>query len=83
MSTATRGDEAGTVWLARAAASLGAEITSWRVVLVRVLPIACYLNLDGVRISGVPSFDTPATGNDGIAGRLSLDIRKQGIPVPS
>ncbi len=32
--------------------------------------VAAYLEIDGARIAGVPVFDAPATGADGVAGRL-------------
>jgi hypothetical protein len=79
--TATDGDEAGALWLAREAAALGIASASEVFTLVRVDPVACYLELDGERISGVPAFDTPATGADGVAGNLSLGGSERGILV--
>ena len=58
--TATTGDEAGAVWLAQEAAGLGVEVGSEVFELDRLDPVACYLELDGERISAVPAFDAPA-----------------------
>jgi hypothetical protein len=63
--TGTTGDEAGALWLARQAAGLGVDVTKEVLELDRLDPVACYLELDGKRISGVPAFDAPlqtATG---------------------
>ena len=38
--------------------------------LDRLDPIAAYLEIDGVRVAGVPVFDAPATGADGVDGAL-------------
>lgn len=70
--TATSGDEAGALWLATQASSLGFEVMSETFELDRLDPIASYLELDGERIPAVPVFDAPATAADGIAGSLSL-----------
>src|SRR6476620_9312472 len=69
--TGTTGDEAGALWLAREAAGLGVDVTKEVFELDRLDPVACYLELDGKRISGVPAFDAPPTNGDGIAGTLS------------
>ncbi len=79
--TATSGDEAGALWLAGETARLGAVVASEAFALVRLEPVACYLELDGVRISGVPAFDAAATSDDGVAGRLSFNGREQSILV--
>jgi hypothetical protein len=79
--TATSGDEAAALWLAGEVGGLGAAIAFEPFALVRLEPVACYLELDGVRFSGVPAFDAPATGRDGVAGRLSFDGRYQSIIV--
>ncbi len=68
--TGTAGDAAGAAWLAREAASLGAGVAIEEFALDRIDPIAAYLEVDGVRFDGVPVFDAPATGADGIAGTL-------------
>src|SRR5215469_16327030 len=70
--TATAGDEAGALWLAAEASSLGVEVISETFGLDRVDPITSYLELDGERIPAVPVFDAPATDADGIAGSLGL-----------
>ena len=79
--TGTTGDEAGALWLARQAAGLGVDVTKEVFELNRLDPVACYLELDGKRISGVPAFDAPPTNGDGIAGTLSLSGHDQAILV--
>jgi len=79
--TGTSGDEAGARWLADEAASLGVEVASEVFTLDRLDPVACYLELDGDRISGVPVFDAPATGADGVTGTLTLSGQGDGILV--
>jgi hypothetical protein len=70
--TGTVGDEASALWLAREAAGLGAKVTTETFELDRLEPIACYLELDGERISAVPAFDAPPTDQEGLTGSLSL-----------
>jgi hypothetical protein len=79
--TATRGDEASALWLAREAAGFGVEIATEVFALDRLDPVTCYLELDGKRIPALPAFDAPATGADGVAGTLSLVERDQSILV--
>jgi hypothetical protein len=79
--TATTGDEAGALWLADEAAGLGVEVAAEVFALDRLDPVACYLELDGERISAVPAFDAPATGADGVTGALSLSDRDEAILV--
>ena len=79
--TGTAGDEAGARWLADEAAGLGVEVASEKFTLDRLEPVACYLELDGERISGVPVFDAPATGVDGLTGTLTLSGHEDGILV--
>src|SRR6516165_2045001 len=68
--TATAGDEAGADWLIREAAGLGAVPAVETFTLDRLDPIDAYLEFDGVRIPGVPVFDSPSTESDGVAGIL-------------
>jgi hypothetical protein len=68
--TATEGDEAGAAWLTREVVRLGAAATIEEFALDRLDPVAAYLEFDGARVAGVPVFDAPATGADGVAGRL-------------
>jgi hypothetical protein len=68
--TGTAGDAAGAAWLAQAAASLGAAAAVEEFALDRIDPIAAYLEVDGIRFDGVPVFDAPSTGADGVAGTL-------------
>jgi len=79
--TATPGDEAGALWLAYEAAGLGVEVAIEAFALDRLDPVACYLELDGERISAVPAFDAPATGPDGVTGTLSLSDDEYAILV--
>jgi hypothetical protein len=79
--TGTAGDEAGARWLADQAAGLGVEVASEVFTLDRLEPVACYLELDGERISGVPMFDAPVTGADGLTGALTLSGQADGILV--
>ena len=68
--TATDGDEAGAVWLAREAAALGATVTSEAFALDRIDPVDVCLELEDGRIDAVPVFDAPPTGPDGVSGTL-------------
>jgi hypothetical protein len=68
--TATIGDEAGADWLMREVAALGFAPACEEFALDRLDPIAAYLEVDGIRIAGVPVFDAPATGAEGIGGVL-------------
>ena len=79
--TATIGDEAGALWLAREASKWSADVAREEFGLDRLDPGACYLELDDRRISAVPVFDAPATGADGIRGTLSLDGRDDAVLV--
>jgi hypothetical protein len=79
--TGTAGDEAGALWLAREAAGLGVEVASEAFALDRLDPFACYLELDGERISAVPAFDAPPTEANGVTGALSLSGHDEAILV--
>src|SRR6202047_829599 len=79
--TGTTGDEAGALWLARQAAGLGVDVTKEVFELDRLDPVACYLELDGKRISGVPAFDAPPTNGDGMTGSLRPSGHDQAILV--
>ena len=70
--TATPGDHAGADWLAGEAAALGATVAIETFSLHRVDPIACWIECGGGRIDGVPVFDSPPTGPDGINGPLAV-----------
>jgi len=78
--TGTDGDDAGAAWLAREAAALGAEVASETFTLDRIDPVAAFVEVDGCRIEGVPVFDAPATGPDGISGALGGDIGVAELP---
>lgn len=79
--TGTSGDEAGALWLENEAATFGVEVTTEVFELNRLDPVACYLELDGERISAVPAFDAPGTGASGVTGTLSLSDREDAILV--
>ena len=79
--TATTGDEAGAIWLAQEAAGLGVEVGTEVFELDRLDPVACYLELDGERISAVPAFDAPATAANGVTGTLSRSGHDEAILV--
>jgi hypothetical protein len=79
--TGTTGDEAGALWLEHEATGLGAEVATEVFELNRLDPVACYLELDGERISAVPAFDAPPTGADGVTGALSLSGHDEAILV--
>jgi hypothetical protein len=68
--TGTDGDEAGAAWLEREATLLGAEVTSEAFTLDRIDPVMSCLDVDGTRTDGVPVFDAPPTGPDGVDGTL-------------
>ncbi|MBV9824426.1 MAG: hypothetical protein JO001_01905 [Alphaproteobacteria bacterium] len=68
--TGTEGDNAGAAWLAREAAALGAAPTIETFGLDRLDPRAACLEIGTQRIAGVPVFDAPDSGRDGIEGRL-------------
>ncbi|HEY1431093.1 MAG TPA: hypothetical protein VGF39_05630 [Stellaceae bacterium] len=68
--TATAGDEAGVNWLIREATGLGAAPAIEEFALDRLEPIDVYLEFDGRRVPGVPVFDAPATGPEGVSGIL-------------
>ena len=64
--TATAGDQAGADWLIGEAARLGAATTIETFSLDRLDPMDTYLEFDGARVPGVPVFDAPPTGGDGL-----------------
>ena len=68
--TATTGDQAGADWLIEEADRLAAAPVVEKFALDRLDPIDTYLEFDGTRIPGLPVFDAPATGADGVVGTL-------------
>ncbi len=70
--TGTPGDQAGAEWLAREAASLGATVAMETFDLNRVDPVACWVEAGGQRIEGVPVFDSPPTGPDGVNSPIAV-----------
>jgi hypothetical protein len=79
--TATVGDQAGADWLIREAAGLGAAPEVETFALDRLDPIDVYVEFGSTRIPGVPVFDAPATGADGVAGTLGPIEAEPGIAV--
>jgi hypothetical protein len=79
--TGTAGDEAGARWLAHEAAGFGFAVTTEEFDLNRLDPVACYLELDGERILGVPAFDAPSTDPRGVSGALDLSAHDAAILV--
>lgn len=70
--TGTAGDKAGAEWLAREAAALGASVSIETFELNRIDPVSCWIESAGSRIEGVPVFDAPSTGPDGLSGPIVL-----------
>ena len=81
--TATVGDEAGSEWLIREAAGIGAAPEVETFALDRLDPIDAYLEFDGTRVPGVPVFDAPATAADDVVGILGPVARQRPSPSPS
>ena len=79
--TATVGDQAGADWLIREAADLGAAPEFETFALERLDPIDADVEFGSTRIPGVPVFDAPATGADGVAGTLGPIEAEPGIAV--
>ena len=79
--TATAGDEAGANWLMHEAARLGATPGVEDFALDRLDAVDAYVECDGERIQGVPVFDAPGTGPDGIAGSLGPTGAEAAIAV--
>ena len=63
-------DAANADWLAAEAASLGAIVSIETFAIDRVEPGNCFIEIEGVRIPGVPVFDAAFTGPDGIGGSI-------------
>ncbi len=72
--TGTDVDRRSGEWLAEEVRGLGLEPELVPVHLDRVEPRACWMEVDGERIDGVPLFDCSYTGRDGIVG----DLREAG-----
>jgi len=68
--TATREDGESANWLAGEAAAFGVECALDPFAVDRVDPQACFVELAGRRIGGVPMFDAAFTGLEGVRGRL-------------
>jgi hypothetical protein len=68
--TGTPGDRAGADWLAGEAAELGGAVTIEAFALDRLDPALACLEFAGELVTGIPVFDAPATGLDGVEGRL-------------
>jgi hypothetical protein len=72
--TGTPGDWAGVEWLAREATALGADVSLEEFGFDRLDPVSAHVDVDGERIAGVPVFDAPSTGSEGVEGRLGAEI---------
>jgi hypothetical protein len=72
--TGTPGDRAGAEWLAAEAAALGAAVAVEEFTFERLDPALAYLEIGSEIVSGVPVFDAPPSGVDGIEGRLGHEI---------
>lgn len=70
--TGTPGDAAGAEWLAAAAAGIAGEVDIEEFAFDRLDPALAHLDVGEQRFSGVPVFDAPSSGIDGIEGRLGL-----------
>jgi hypothetical protein len=68
--TTTEGDDAGAEWLAAEAGLLGADVAIEQFVIKRLDSVSAFLEIGNERIPAIPIFDAPATGSDGIGGRL-------------
>ncbi len=79
--TGTESDAAAAAWLTQAAASLGAAAAAEQFTLDRIDPITAYLEVAGTRFDGVPVFDAPPTGPEGIAGMLGAPASTATIAV--
>jgi len=70
--TGSDGDSAGANWLAGEAEAMGARVSIETFLLSRIDPVACWIEGTGFRIEGVPVFDSPPTGPNGIAGPIGV-----------
>ncbi|MBV9584666.1 MAG: hypothetical protein JO213_07255 [Alphaproteobacteria bacterium] len=68
--TGTAGDLAGAEWLGQEAIELGAEVWIEEFALDRLDPVRCCVEFGVRQLAAVPVFDAPATGAQGISGRL-------------
>jgi hypothetical protein len=68
--TGTEVDLESARWLAELVRECGAEPGLEKFALDRVDPMPSYLEVDGRRIEGLPLFDGPFTGAEGVQGRL-------------
>jgi hypothetical protein len=66
----TPGDLASGAWFESEAAIGGVVVSRMSVPIQRTLVEAAYLDCAGLRIDGLPMFDSPATSAAGIAGKL-------------
>jgi hypothetical protein len=68
--TATAADNASAEWLAQEIGQTGLRPVLEPFAVTRIDPLSCHLRVAGRRIEGVPLFDAPFTGVDGIRGTL-------------
>src|SRR5688572_11694861 len=69
--TGTEGDERCARWLAEEARRLGAKSDLESLPFSRLDVKTCFVEVGGQRIEGVPLFDAPLTGPEGVSGTLA------------
>jgi hypothetical protein len=69
--TGTDVDERCARWLADEAARLGAQCELEAMPFSRIDVLECHVDVAGQRIEGVPLFDAPLSGAEGVAGKLA------------
>lgn len=69
--TGTEVDERCARWLAEEARLVGAESRLESMPFSRIDVVECFAEVGGKRIEGVPLFDAPSSGREGIAGLLT------------
>lgn len=79
--TGTDGDRQTSVWLADLVTAAGAEPTIDSFDFDRRIPRDCAILIDDQRIEGVPLFDCPGTGPQGVVARAAPIDSSSGIGV--
>ena len=68
--TGTKTDHESAGWLADKVQELGVDVEAERFELSLIDPGACYLEMDGQRIEGLPMYDGTFTGPEGTYGQI-------------
>jgi hypothetical protein len=68
--TATTADSASAEWLVQQIQQIGLKPALEPFAVTRIDPLSCHLRVAGRRIEGVPLFDAPFTGAEGVRGTL-------------